>query len=344
MAPKRSRASGSTSQATPTRFLSSVTTRQFGIVGEKGLVQEVSIEIPTFDSLPQVREILTGYGWVPFNNMLGECNRTIVQEFYANAFAFGAGDYRFYVRGVYISFSPEDIDSTFGFRTEGQCEVHMRHASWREGAITDAVYEQIREALAMPGKDWRYSRQRVRQRLQGTSMLPLAKLWAKWWTHNFEASSNEMEIITFRCLGIYTIMMGEPIQVGGVIARSIKRMVTSSEATIGHPFVISHLYGQAGVPKEDDDDIIGPEIPLEPRFLSRAQQDFERAQQGQQPQPPQQQQQVHQPPAQQHQFSEFELGMEATQYDMHILPSYPQQYPEQPDLARHFNRQNQNLQ
>jgi hypothetical protein len=60
--------------------------------------------------------------------------------------------------------------------------------------------------------------------------------------------------------------------------------------------------------------------------------------------------------------------MAATQYDMHILmdwglprysphmmdavkgyraqhplPSYRQQYPEQPDLTRHFNRQTQNM-
>jgi hypothetical protein len=161
MAPKRSRVSGSAPQSAPPRFLSSVTQKQHGIVGEKRLFQEIGIEIPAFDSVPRVREILTGYRWVPFNNMLGECNKTIVQEFYANAFEFGAGDYRSYVRGVYISFSPEDIDSTFGFRPEGQCGVQMRRAAWREGAITDAEYDQIREALAMPGKDWRYSRQGV---------------------------------------------------------------------------------------------------------------------------------------------------------------------------------------
>jgi hypothetical protein len=243
------------------------------------MVQEIGIEIPTFDSVPRVREILTVYGWVPFNNMLGECNRTIVQEFYANAFAFGAEDYRSYVQGVYVSFSSADIDSTFGFRPEEQCGVQTRRASWREGVITDAEYDQIREALAMPGKDWRYSRQGVRQRLQGTSMLPLAKLWAKWWIHNFEACSNETEIITSRCLGIYSILMGEPIQVGRVIAQSIRRMITSSEATIGHPFVISHLCSIAGVSEEDDDDIIGPEIPLGARFLSQAQRYLERAQQ-----------------------------------------------------------------
>jgi hypothetical protein len=156
--------------------------------------------------------------------MLGECNKSMLEEFYANAMGFGSGDYRCYVRGVHVSLSPDRIDSTFGFRPEGQCGVHMRRASWREGAITDAEYDQIREALAMPGKDWRYSRQGARQRLQATEMLPLAKLWAKWWTHNFEACSNQTEIITSRCLGIYNILMGEPIQVGSVIAQSIKRM------------------------------------------------------------------------------------------------------------------------
>jgi hypothetical protein len=127
---------------------------------------------------------------------------------------------------------------------------------------------------------------RALKRIQGTEMSPLAKLWSRWWIHNFEACSNQTEIITSRCLGIYSILMGEPIQVGRVIAQSIRRMITSSEATIGDPFVISHLCSLAGVPEEDNDDIIGPEIPLGARFLSRAQRDFERAQQGQQQPPP----------------------------------------------------------
>ncbi|KAK2381867.1 hypothetical protein QL285_069444 [Trifolium repens] len=110
MAPKRSRVSGSASQSAPPRFLSSVTQRQHGVVGEKRLVQEIGIEIPAFDSVPRVREIMLGYGWVPFNNILGECNRTVVEEFYGNGIAFGNGDYRSYVWGVddrnfYVIFS-----------------------------------------------------------------------------------------------------------------------------------------------------------------------------------------------------------------------------------------------
>ncbi|KAK2452136.1 hypothetical protein QL285_011129 [Trifolium repens] len=139
-------------------------------------------------------------------------------------------------------------------------------------------------------------------------------------------------------------------------------MVTSSDATIGHPFVNTHLCSLAGVLEKDDDNIIGLEIPLGARFLSRAQRDLNRAL------PAQQQQQVHQPPPQQHQFIDFQLGIAATQYDKHVLmdwglprysphmmdaihgyraqhplPSYRQQYPEQPDLTGHFTRQTQNL-
>jgi hypothetical protein len=150
MAPKRSKPSGAASQFTPPRFVSSITKKHHGTITDKGLIQEIGIVLHAFDPLPRVREIVTGYGWLPFNNMLGECNTTIVEEFYANALAFGIGDYRSYVRGVHVSFSPDVIDSTFGFRPEGQCGVRMRRASWRDGAITDAEYDQIREALGYP--------------------------------------------------------------------------------------------------------------------------------------------------------------------------------------------------
>ncbi|KAK2422113.1 hypothetical protein QL285_032672 [Trifolium repens] len=162
MAPKRYKPFGAGQTSSPYRFLSSLTQKHHGTIQDKGLIQEIRIDLHAFDPLPRVREIATGYGWLPFNNMLGECNTTIVEEYYANALAYGVGDYRSYVQGVAISYAPDVIDSTFGFRSEDYCEVHMRRASWRDGAITDAEYDQMRETLAMPGKDWRYSRQRVR--------------------------------------------------------------------------------------------------------------------------------------------------------------------------------------
>ncbi|MCI43387.1 hypothetical protein A2U01_0064624, partial [Trifolium medium] len=83
--------------------------------------------------------------------------------------------------------------------------------------------------LALPGKDWRYNNTGKRAHLQGTDMEPVAKAWACWFVHNFESCSNVTEVIMARCYAVYAILMGEPIRVGHLIARSIKRMVTASE-------------------------------------------------------------------------------------------------------------------
>ncbi|MCI47843.1 hypothetical protein A2U01_0069085, partial [Trifolium medium] len=72
-------------------------------------------------------------------------------------------------------------------------------------------------------------------------MMPAAKGWVKWLVRNFESCSNETEIIMSHCHIIYAIMRREHIQVGEMIARSIKRMITGSDSYIGHPFIITTL-------------------------------------------------------------------------------------------------------
>ncbi|MCI71771.1 hypothetical protein A2U01_0093034, partial [Trifolium medium] len=66
--------------------------------------------------------------------------------------------------------------------------------------------------LAMPGKDLRYDSQGGCSRLQGTEMMHVAKVWAKWLVHNFECCSNETEFIMSRCHAVYAIMRGSPIR------------------------------------------------------------------------------------------------------------------------------------
>jgi hypothetical protein len=60
--------------------------------------------------------------------------------------------------------------------------------------------------------------------------------------------SKETKIIMPRCLGVYNIIRGEPIQVGELIARSIKRMISSVDVYIGNPFLITALCSRLGVP------------------------------------------------------------------------------------------------
>ncbi|MCI37564.1 hypothetical protein A2U01_0058788, partial [Trifolium medium] len=95
-------------------------------------------------------EIAEGYGWMEFNNMIGDCNISRVEEFYANALGRLDDDYTSYVRGVEISYASDVIDIVFGFRPEEHCWV--RHQ--RESVHTEEEYAEMLQTLALPGRDW----------------------------------------------------------------------------------------------------------------------------------------------------------------------------------------------
>ncbi|MCI83091.1 hypothetical protein A2U01_0104366, partial [Trifolium medium] len=49
-----------------------------------------------------------------FNTMIGDCNLSWVEEFYANALGYAVDDYTSTVRGKTISYAPDRIDAVFG--------------------------------------------------------------------------------------------------------------------------------------------------------------------------------------------------------------------------------------
>ncbi|MCI50886.1 hypothetical protein A2U01_0072130, partial [Trifolium medium] len=74
-------------------------------------------------------------------------------------------------------------------------------------------------------------------------------------------------------------MRGEPIQIGEMIVRSIKRMISGPDSYIGHPFVITTLCRLRDVPTEEDiDEISSSERPLGRTYFHRAVRDLEAAQ------------------------------------------------------------------
>ncbi|MCI45089.1 hypothetical protein A2U01_0066328, partial [Trifolium medium] len=76
-----------------------------------------------------------------------------------------------------------------------------------------------------------------------------------------------------RCQAVDVILIGGPIRVGEIIARSIKCMVTGPDSYIGHPFVITTLCGRLQVPVDDNYTIVRPPEPLGRRFFRMAQRD-----------------------------------------------------------------------
>ncbi|MCI49345.1 hypothetical protein A2U01_0070589, partial [Trifolium medium] len=101
------------------------------------------------------------------------------------------------------------------------------------------------------------------------------------------------------------------------------------DSYIGHPFVITTLCIRLQVPTEDDDDIASPVEPLGRIFFQREQRDLQAAQAAAEaaaaappppPPPPPPHQQQHQVPphiCQQHQYSDYELGMAASFSEQH---------------------------
>ncbi|MCI72967.1 hypothetical protein A2U01_0094231, partial [Trifolium medium] len=74
-------------------------------------------------------------------------------------------------------------------------------------------------------------------------------------------------------------MRGEPIQVGEMIARSIKRIISGPDSYIGHPFVITTLCRLQDVPTEEDtDEISSAEKPLGQTYFRRAVRELQAAQ------------------------------------------------------------------
>ncbi|MCI68926.1 hypothetical protein A2U01_0090187, partial [Trifolium medium] len=74
-------------------------------------------------------------------------------------------------------------------------------------------------------------------------------------------------------------MTGEPIQVGEMIAWSIKHMISGPDSYIGHPFVITTLCRLRDVHTEEDtDEISSAERPLGQTYFRRAVRELQAAQ------------------------------------------------------------------
>ncbi|MCI63158.1 hypothetical protein A2U01_0084415, partial [Trifolium medium] len=78
-----------------------------------------------------------------FNSMIGKCNISWVEEFYANALEYALDDYTSTVQGKTISYAPDVIDAVFGFRHAEYCWTSQQRAS----AHTEEEYAEMLQTL-----------------------------------------------------------------------------------------------------------------------------------------------------------------------------------------------------
>ncbi|MCI65701.1 hypothetical protein A2U01_0086959, partial [Trifolium medium] len=75
--------------------------------------------------------------------MIGDCNISWVEEIYANALGYTVDDYTSTVRGRTLSYAPDVIDATFGFRQADYCWTSQQRCS----AHTDEEYTEMLQTL-----------------------------------------------------------------------------------------------------------------------------------------------------------------------------------------------------
>ncbi|KAI5387234.1 hypothetical protein KIW84_073398 [Lathyrus oleraceus] len=80
-----------------------------------------------------------------------------------------------------------------------------------------------------------------------------------------------MEMLQQRhwCLGLLSLLMGEPINFGCLIFENIKYMANAAQRAYGHFYVINEICRRVGVPVYPEDEMISPKSPLKASIIRR---------------------------------------------------------------------------
>ena len=90
-------------------------------------------------------------------------------------------------------------------------------------------------------------------RINTVDLLPEYKAWASFILTVVEQTSSTAEMIRDRVLILLTLISDEDIDVGGLMYRSLKKLVRTDKTTLGHCCLINKLCQAAGVPVEPSD-------------------------------------------------------------------------------------------
>lgn len=103
------------------------------------------------------------------------------------------------------------------------------------------------EAFCKPGAEW-VVRHGLGLRLKTTELHQIPRAWASFFVQSLEVASNQSQFIVQRCLGLSTLLRGEPIDLGSLISENIKYMANATQRACGNFCIINELCRRAGVP------------------------------------------------------------------------------------------------
>ncbi|MCI50016.1 hypothetical protein A2U01_0071260, partial [Trifolium medium] len=69
----------------PHRFVDATKAEHYKLIKTKGIIQERRIDFPVISFLPVMQQTAESYRWMDLTTMIGDCNISWIDEFYANA-------------------------------------------------------------------------------------------------------------------------------------------------------------------------------------------------------------------------------------------------------------------
>ncbi|MED6127755.1 hypothetical protein PIB30_091156 [Stylosanthes scabra] len=164
------------------------------------------------------------------------------------------------VRGKEISFAPNNIKRVLKLRKDPLPDA----ASYEERvANKDYRLDHVQEDLCIEGGEW------VRHKDGRPAYLePMTKGWYDFVCRSVMPTTNRSELIVERAVLIHSIIIGENINVEGIIAKQFYKFIYKTDLSSSLPFpsIIAALCADAKVPAIKNDNL----IPQEPAIVGAA--------------------------------------------------------------------------
>ncbi|MED6139332.1 hypothetical protein PIB30_082852 [Stylosanthes scabra] len=237
------------------------------------------------------------------------------------------------VRGKDISFAPSNIKRVLKLRKDplpNAASYHERKAN------KDYRLEHVQEDLCIKGADWVPHKDGRPHYLRRADLEPMTKGWYEFICRSILPTTNRSELTVERAVLIHSIIIGENINVGDIIADQIYKFVYKTDVSSSLP-----LCADAKIPAIKDDTLIPQEPPIMGVAMTRTRETRTRnPRQARQEAPPQQQPPQKQPQPQVHHQQDFPPNF-YTHFDASMSQIYRRLDQQQEESRKSFEASTQ---
>ncbi|MED6135756.1 hypothetical protein PIB30_049573 [Stylosanthes scabra] len=211
--------------------------------------------------------------WEKFTKPIQAVGHLMVKEFYANAWEPDKAKrmpltYTSSVRGTEISFAPSNIKRVLKLKKDPIPDAPSYH---ERKANKDYRLDHILEDMCEVGAEWVRHRDGRPHYLRRSDIEPMTKGWYEFVCRSILPTTNRSELTVERAMLIYSIIIGENINVEEIIAKQIYKFVYKRDISSSLPFpsIIAALCADARIPAIPDDTLIPQEPPIVAEAMAR---------------------------------------------------------------------------